>query len=185
MKRLLLMVGMVIICIMPACEGPEGPQGPPGFDGRDGEDGEDGLEFPNLVIETIIDFNDDNGYNNVFEIPISPDDIWLVFIEWAVIEDEPLWRPLPQTQLLQNGVLIYNYQFTSQLLSIFLEATVPRDELGEEWTTNQRIRAVYVPSFFVGNGENARVDLNNYEAVMELLGMGDGDVVQLEDFLDK
>ncbi len=178
-------MAMGLICFLPACEGPEGPQGPPGFDGRDGEDGEDGLEFPNLVIETTIDFNEDNGYNNVFEIPISPDDIWLVFIEWAVIEGEPLWRPLPQSQLLEQGILFYNYQFTSQLLSVFMEASFPRAELSEEWTTNQRIRAVYVPSFFVGNGENSRVDFQNYSAVMEMLDFSEEDVVELEDILDR
>ncbi|WP_157972180.1 hypothetical protein [Pleomorphovibrio marinus] len=184
MKKTLLLLLLAGICLMPACEGPEGPQGPPGFDGRDGEDGEDGMEFPNLVIETTINFNEDNGYNNVFEIPIAPDDIWLVFIEWAVIEGNSLWRPLPQSQLLEQGILFYNFQFTSDLLSIFLEASIPRDELGAEWTDNQRIRAVYVPSFFVGNGENARINLNDYDAVMELLGLEEKDVVQMEEVLD-
>ncbi len=178
------MASMAMVCLMPACEGPEGPQGPPGFDGRDGEDGEDGLEFPNLVIETTVNFTEDNGYNNVFEIPIAPDDIWMVFIEWAIIEGEPLWRPLPQSQLLEQGILFYNFQFTSQLLSIFMEASFPRAQLGEEWTINQRIRAVYIPSFFVGNGENVRVDFQNYDSVMEMLGLDEDDIVQLEDFLE-
>lgn len=184
MKKTLLLLILAGICLFPACEGPEGPQGPPGFDGRDGEDGEDGLEFPNIVVETTINFNEENGYNNVFEIPIAPDDIWLVFIEWAVIEGNPLWRPLPQSQLHELGILFYNYQFTSELLSIFIEASFSRSELGAEWTDNQRIRAVYVPSFFANDGGNARVNLSDYDALMELLGLGEEDVVQLEEILD-
>jgi hypothetical protein len=176
---------MVAIIALPACEGPEGPQGPPGVDGIDGENGEDGIEVLNLVLEAQHTFSEENGFSFTPSFEIAPSDNLLIFLEWAQVEEEEgaapssLWRLLPQSVFFAEGAtLTYNYQYTANFFSVFMEANFDLVELGEEWTDNQRIRIVLLPGFFVE--QNARVDFSDYEAVMELIGKDESDIVPLE-----
>jgi hypothetical protein len=185
MKKILYLIVMVAIMALPACEGPEGPQGPPGVDGIDGEDGEDGIEVLNLVLEAQHTFSEDNGFSFTPSLEIAPGDNLLIFLEWAQIEEEEgatpssLWRLLPQSVFFPEGaILTYNYQYTSNFFSVFMEGNFDLTELGAEWTDNQRLRIILLPGFFVE--QNSRVDFSDYEAVMELIGKDESDIVPLE-----
>ncbi|WP_162417089.1 hypothetical protein [Cyclobacterium roseum] len=180
MKKILyLVVMMVAIVSLPACEGPEGPQGPPGLDGVDGEDGEDGIEVLNLVFEGTVNFLEENDFAIVSQLEISPGDNLLVYLEWNQVEENSLWRLLPQTIFFGEGaILTYNYQYTNTIFNVFMQANFDLTEIAEEYTNNQRIRVVLLPGFFVE--ENARVDFNDFDAVMELIGKDENDILPLD-----
>jgi hypothetical protein len=188
MKKLLYLLVMVAIMVLPACEGPEGPQGPPGvdgIDGQDGADGEDGLEVVNFVLEGQVTFSSENNFLIGSSLEIGPGDNLLVYLEWAQVEGEEgeaplsLWRLLPQTVFFGEGAtLTYNYQYTATFFNVFMEGNFDLNELEPQWTDNQRIRVVLLPGFFVE--QNARVDFSNFDAVMELLGKDEDDILPLE-----
>ncbi|WP_162342113.1 hypothetical protein [Cyclobacterium salsum] len=180
MKKILYLVVMMVAMVsLPACEGPEGPQGPPGLDGVDGEDGEDGIEVLNLVFEGQVTFSEENDFAIGSQLEISPGDNLLIFIEWAQVEENSLWRLLPQTVFFGEGAtLTYNYQYTNTFFNVFMQANFELTELEAEWTDNQRIRIVLLPGFFVE--ENARVDFSDFDAVMELIGKDENDILPLD-----
>lgn len=186
MKKILLVVLMVGVFLAPACEGPEGPQGPPGFDGQDGvdgEDGADGIDIIDLVFEAEVDFNEENGFAAVFnfgEEGVFADDGFLVFRRFGITENErAIWRLLPQTIFLEDGVLIYNYEFTNQVVAVFLDGAIDPTTLGAEFTQDQYFRIVYMPGLFANGGEEARVDYSDFDAVMKMLGKSEEDIVKL------
>jgi len=189
MKKVLLVMLMVGVLFSPACEGPEGPQGPPGFDGRDGvdgEDGEDGLDVIDLVFEAEVDFTEESGYAAVFDFGdgVFADDGFLVFRRFGVIPNEegggqPIWRLLPQTIFLENGVLVYNYEFTNQIVAVFIDGAVDPTTLPAEFTQNQYFRIVYMPGLFA-QGEEAKMDYSDFGAVMKMIGKREQDIVKIK-----
>lgn len=179
MKKILYLLAFVFVMSLPACEGPEGPQGPPGLDGVDGEDGEDGIEVLNLVFEGQVTFSEENDFAIGSQFELGPGDNLLVFLEWADVEGSSLWRQLPQNVFFDEGaILTYNYQYTSTFFNVFMQGNFNLAELEPEWTDNQTIRIVLLPGFFVEEG--ARVDLSDFDAVMELIGKDESDIVKME-----
>ncbi|MEX0882530.1 MAG: hypothetical protein WDZ72_03560 [Cyclobacteriaceae bacterium] len=179
MKKILLLVLMSGIMLFPACEGPEGPQGPPGQDGLDGEDGEDGIELLNLVFEGQVNFTEENDFVIGSQLEISPGANLLVFLEVGQAEGNSVWRLLPQNFYpFEGAMLTYNYQYTATVFIVFMEGNFDLTELDPEWTENQTLRIVVLPGFMIE--ENSRLDLNNYEAVMNYIGMEEEDIVNLE-----
>ncbi|WP_073094661.1 hypothetical protein [Cyclobacterium lianum] len=179
MKKILYLIAFVTVLAIPACEGPEGPQGPPGLDGVDGEDGEDGLEVLNLVFEGVVTFSEENDFGIGSQFEIGQGDNLLVFLEWAQAEGAPVWRQLPQNVFFDEGaILTYNYQYTTTFFNVFMQANFNLAELEPEWTDDQRIRIVLLPGFFVE--ENQRIDFSDFDAVMELIGKEEKDIVKID-----
>ncbi|MDN3686631.1 hypothetical protein [Cyclobacterium jeungdonense] len=180
MKKILYIATVLVaILALPSCEGPEGPQGPPGLDGVDGEDGEDGIEVLNLVFEGTVTFSEENDFAIGSQLELSPGDNLLVYLEWAQVEENSLWRLLPQTVFFGEGAtLTYNYQYTNTFFNVFMQANFDLNELEADWKDNQRIRVVLLPGFFVE--ENARVDFSNFDAVMDLIGKDENDILPLD-----
>jgi hypothetical protein len=130
-------------------------------------------------LEVEVDFTEENEYSVTFPFEIYPDDNLLVFLEWGLSNGNSVWRPLPQTVFFGEGaVLTYNYQYSYEFLSIFLEANFDPAELEEEWTQSQYLRIVYLPGYFLG--ENARVDLSDFDAIMNYIGKEEKDIVKME-----
>ena len=83
--------------------------------------------------------------------------------------DLEIWRQLPQTIFTANGLLNYNFDFTTidfhLFLSINFDASllVPRDT--DDWI----VRAVIVPGNFLGG--RTSVDHSDYNAVKEAYGL--------------
>tara|TARA_R110002096_G_scaffold61436_7_gene152657 strand:- start:780 stop:1328 length:549 start_codon:yes stop_codon:yes gene_type:complete len=182
MRKIVYLIAMVALFVLPACEGPEGPQGPPGIagvDGQDGEDGEDGISLLNLVVEAEVDFTSENNYSSAFTFEIGEGDNLLVYMLWNVIDEKPLWAPLPNTVFLdEEKTLIYNYQFTADFFMVFMTANTNLSEISEDWKLNHYFRIVYLPGDFLQT--NAKIDLNDYEAVTKALGVSEADVVKLD-----
>lgn len=163
---LMLLGGMVLLH---ACVGPVGPPGPPGLDGE---------VILGEAFEVDINFTASNGYKDEFNLnpPIFDSDVVLVYIRWETLNGNTIWRLLPQTVFFEEGVLVYNYDFSRVDFAIFLETTFDPSLLDNSWTRNQRFRIVILPAEF----GSARLDYNDYDGVMNLLGISETDIVKLK-----
>lgn len=172
MRKITALIGLIGLMIFQACEG---PQGPPGLDGLDGQDG---VNIVSEVFEVEVDFTENNNFQEIFTFdpPIFDSDVVLSFIQWESDNGTPIWRALPQTVFFEEGVLMYNYDFTSSDFSLFLDGPLDYSLLGPEWTRDQLFRVVVVPGEFA----SARVDLTDYEAVTKYLGLTDEDFKRVE-----
>jgi hypothetical protein len=157
------------VAIFVSCEGPVGPMGPPG------EPGENGDAFIGSVFEIEGDFTPENDYSLFFEFPNSIEvfesDVVLVYILWEQTEDNSgqpvdVWRLLPQTVVLNEGVLQYNYDHTFNDVQVFLEGTIDFNTLlPAEWQ-DQVFRIAVLPADYAMN-EN--LDVSDFGAVMQVI----------------
>lgn len=172
MRKLTAILGLFGLIVFQACEG---PQGPPGLDGLDGLDG---VNIVSEVFEVDVDFTEANNYQEIFSFDpaIIESDVVLAFIQWDADGANPIWRALPQTVFFEEGVLMYNYDFTKNDFSLFLDGPLDYGLLGPEWTDNQLFRVVVVPGDFA----SSRIDWTDYEAVTKYLGLTDEDFKRIE-----
>lgn len=175
MKKIFSILTLIGIVAFQACEGPEGPIGP---QGPQGIEGEPGVNIVSEVFEVTTDFSSENEFQAVFEFDpvLVESDVVLAFIEWERAGQTPIWRALPQTVFFEEGVLMYNYDFTNADFRLFLDGPLDYSLLGPEWREDQKFRIVVVPGDFAGN----RIDLTNYEAVTEMLGIEEADFQKVQ-----
>ncbi|MCX2719976.1 collagen-like protein [Lentiprolixibacter aurantiacus] len=178
MKKVSLLLALIATVFFVSCEGPAGP---PGFDGLDGLDGLDGVNILGQVIDIEGTFDFNNDYTLFYEFPNSVEvfesDVVLVYILWGQTEDNngdpvDIWRLLPQTRLLNQGILLYNYDYTFFDVNIFLEADFDLETLLPGDTDNQVFRIAIVPAEFA----QSRLDRTNVEQVMNLLKVEEKDI---------
>ena len=168
----LLILALFGMFVFQGCEGPQGPRG---------ADGEPGVNIVSEVFEVEVDFTADNDYMDTrfFEPPIIESDVVLAFVMWEADGATPIWRAMPQTTYFQGGaILVYNYDFTSRDFRLFLDGDVDFASLDASYTENQLFRIVVVPGDFAS--ANARIDLTDYNAVTQLLGLTDEDFKRIE-----
>lgn len=168
----LLILALFGMLVFQACEGPQGPQGIPG---------EPGVNIVSEVFEVEVDFIAEENYSEtlLFDPPIIESDVVLAFVMWELEGESPVWRALPQTAYFNGGgILVYNYDFTSSNFRFFLDGNVDFATLDSDWTDNQLFRVVVVPGDFAS--ANARIDLTNYDAVTQALGLSDADFKRIE-----
>ena len=169
MKKFSLLSILSLVVIMASCEGPAGPPGPPGFDGLDGLDG---INILGKVLEIEGSFTAEDEYALFYEFPqtveVFESDIVLVYILWEQIEDNgeffDVWRLLPQTRLLNQGILQYNFDHTFFDVSVFLEGDFDLSTLGPGDTDNQIFRIAIMPAEF---GLDESFDPTDMDAVLE------------------
>lgn len=163
MKRILSFIS-VFALLLTACEGDPGPPGPPGFDGLDG------VNIVGQAFEIVLDFTPESNYEFIEAygptFDVLPSDVTLVYISWEVDNGEDIWRLLPQTEYFDDGVLVYNYDFTQTDVRFFLDGTTDFSTLDPSYTDGQVFRVVVVPADNVG-----RVDLSDFEAVTQMFGI--------------
>jgi len=186
MKSTVLFIGTFLALIFSSCEGPAGP---PGFHGRDGLDGFDGLDGVNIlgnVLEIEGDFNTGNEYSIFFEFPqtveVFESDIVLVYLLWDQTEDGngeavDIWRLLPQTRILNQGLLQYNFDHTFLDVQIFLESDFDLSTLPSDDTDNQVFRIAIMPADFAAG---SKLDMGNLDAVMRSLNVKESDVKRMK-----
>jgi hypothetical protein len=151
--------------------GPAGPQGPQGPEGPQGAPGESGFvfEYENVSFTAP-------AYEAFLQFPadfdVLPSDVVLAYLLWDVQEIDgelvDIWRPLPQQLFTENGLLIYNYDFTIRDVRLFLDAGFPLDLLTAIDTDDWIVRVVIVPGNFV---DSERVGPVPYEDVESMLGL--------------
>ncbi len=161
MKFLFIALLSVVLfsCVMP---GPEGPIGPKG---------EDGVNIVGKIIDVQGDFLEKDNYKIFYQFPsdleIYSTDIVLVYILWetAKVEgkDVDIWRLLPQTVVLNEGVLQYNYDYTLKDVNIFLEGSdLVLNSLTDAEKYNQVFRIAIMPA---ADLEAKSIDVNDINAV--------------------
>ncbi len=173
MKKLGPLFGLIVLLIAGSCEGPTGPPGPPGFDGQDG------VNILGQVYDIQGSFTPANEYSlfSVFAedapgVEVFETDVVLVYILWDQIADPTgpidVWRLLPQTRLVDQGILQYNYDFTFENVLIFLETDFDPGFLLPGDTDNQIFRIAILPADGAGA---AKMDTSNMQAVLDYLGV--------------
>lgn len=185
MKKMSLFFSAIAVLFMISCEGPAGPPGPPGFDGLDGFDGQDGINILGTVFEIEGSFTPANEYTLFYEFPTTTEvfesDLVFVYILWDQTEDgngEPvdIWRLLPQTRLLDQGILQYNFDHTFFDVSVFLESDFDLATLMSGDTDDQVFRIAIVPAEY---GTTGKLDTSNIDAVMRALNVSENEVQRI------
>ena len=185
MRKISIVLGALLSLFIISCEGPEGPPGFDGLDGFDGRDGQDGINILGTVIDIEGDFVAED-YSIFYEFPqtieVFESDVVLVYILWDQTEDDngdpvDIWRLLPQTRLLDQGILQYNYDFTFFDVSIFLESDFDLATLPSGDTDAQIFRIAVLPAELAAG---SRLDRSNVKAVMNTLGVTEQDVQKVK-----
>jgi hypothetical protein len=157
MKKLTTMILLFASAFILSCEGPMGPPG------------EDGTDLLGTIFEIEGDFKVSNEYQLFFDFPnnfeIYDTDVVLVYILWDVVDvngkQTDVWRLLPQTIVLNEGVLQYNFDYTVNDVRIFLETTIPFGNLLPAETQDQVFRIAVLPADFIASKKAAEIsDLN-------------------------
>ncbi|UZD24670.1 hypothetical protein PBT90_14910 [Algoriphagus halophytocola] len=172
MRKITAVLALVGLFTFQACEGPMGPEGPQGIPG------EDGVNILGTTYEVEIDFTPENNHSDLFQFPAAnvESDVILVYRLAGVDDGRDIWTMLPQNFFFQEGVLIYNFDFTLDDFSIFMDGPIDYELLGPDWTDGQIFRVVVVPSDFPA----ARIDFSDYEATMKMLDIEDADFLRLD-----
>lgn len=158
MKKL---VSIILIFTAVAISSCEGPMGPPGYDGLDGD------SFIGSIFEIEGDFKPTNDYRLYFDFPNSftmyDTDVVLVYMLWEQANGLDVWRLMPQTILLPDGVLQYNFDYTLADVQIFLEGTTDFNKLLPAETNNQIFRIAVLPADFAAKKS---VDINDINTIL-------------------
>jgi hypothetical protein len=129
------------------------------------------------VFEVEGDFTARNNFSLGFEFPknfvVYETDVVLVYILWEQTTDKTgkvtdVWRLLPQTVVLGNGVLQYNFDYTLNDVQIFLDGTVDFNTLLPAESQDQVFRIVVLPADFAIIHS---IDLSNLDLVMKSLSI--------------
>lgn len=165
MKTFSKFLAITAAVIITSCTG---PMGPPGYDGLDGIDGKDGTSFLGSIFEIQGDFTSQNDWKLYFQFPSSFEiydtDIVLVYILWEQADGVDVWRLLPQTVVLNEGILQYNFDYTVNDVQVFLEGTVPFDQLlPAEWK-DQVFRIAVLPADFAALKS---VDVSDFNSIIQ------------------
>ncbi|WP_394973277.1 collagen-like protein [uncultured Croceitalea sp.] len=173
MRKIKLILGALVTLFIMSCEG---PQGPPGFDGLNGQNGEDAVNILGKVVEIQGTFSAANDFSISYEFPdtveVFESDLVLVYLLFEQVDDpnggDPIdvWRLLPQTRILDQGLLQYNFDHTFTDVNIFLESDFDLSTLPAGDTDDQIFRIAVVPAEF---GTDNNIDVSNLNAVMGAL----------------
>jgi hypothetical protein len=144
MKNLILLFTISATLLISSCEGPEGPPG------------DDGINILGQVFETTIDFTPNNDYSELITFPsnieVYESDVILVYLLEESIPGNggpiDVWSQLPQTYFLNQGTLLYTFDYTFLDVKIFLDANFDLGTLGSAYTDDQVFRIAVVPSEF-------------------------------------
>lgn len=143
---------ILFVSLLSSCEGPIGPQG------NDG-----GLVYAD-VYEIEGNFTSENEYRFGYTFPgngIYSSDAVLVYILWEQADGEDVWRLLPQTVVTDNnGMIIYNADYTKADVQVFLEFTIDASDLNTSETDNQVFKIVVVPGDYAAINSVDKTDIN-------------------------
>jgi len=175
MKRLIPFL-VVFAVVLAACEGPVGPVGP---QGAPGVPGQDGVNIESFVFEyEDVDFvaPDYSVFLPYPDFSALNSDVTLAYLLWDVVDIDgeavDVWRALPQTILTEDGMIQYGYDFTRYDAQVFLSTDFDPSLLEPIDTDDWIVRIVVVPGkFFDANGKMENIDLSDYRAVIDAMGV--------------
>jgi hypothetical protein len=178
MKRIIILLAVVGMFGFQGCSGPEGPPGPPGFDGQDGQDG-----LIAEVFEANASFTQANGYAVTFQLNpvIYSGDTILVYELVNTNDGIKTWALLPQVYYFTAGTAQYNYNFSYDQFTIFIDASFGLDLLPTSFTLGKTFRIVIVPGDDGINSKKSsnKADFSDYNAVIKKYSIDDSNVKKL------
>jgi hypothetical protein len=154
-----------------------------------GHDGKDGNSILGAVFEIKGDFKPTNDFSLFYSFPstfkVYDTDVVLVYILWDQVTDkfgkvQDVWRLLPQTVVLPEGVLQYNFDYTLNDVSIFLGGTIDLNKLLPAEALDQVFRIVVLPADFAMYNS---IDLKNFDLVLKSLSIP-AETIKRLDFSD-
>lgn len=175
MNKNLIPLIFLIAILFQACSGSDGPAGPPGADGV------------NIVGQTFeveqVNFTAANNYSYLQTyasaklIDVRESDAVLIYILWEVTDGSPVWRLLPQAIDMPRGVT-YNFDYTPADFSVVIDAPTGFNKatLATDWTQNQTLRVVVIPSDFTARKGGDDVDLKDYNAVKKYFNLDESKI---------
>jgi hypothetical protein len=133
------------------------------------------------VFEVRTSFTSANNYSKLITLnpPIYSSDMVLVYRSFDVINNQNVWRQLPQTVYLAQGELDYNFDFTRNDINLFLDSDFDLATLGTAWFQNQLFRVVIIPGYF-SNKYNKAVDFNDYNAVVKAFNIKENQIKTIQ-----
>lgn len=182
MRKISLVLGSLMALFFISCTGPQGPPGFDGFDGLDGldgldgRDGQDGVNILGQVLDIEGSFTAENDYAILYAFPqtveVFETDIVLVYLLWDQTEDNngeavDIWRLMPQTRILDQGLLQYNYDHTFFDVNLFLEFNFNEADLLPGDTNDQVFRIAILPAELT----QGKLDTSNIHSVMGRLNI--------------
>lgn len=167
MNKIFLFLAVAALALQ-SCEGPEGPAG---------QQGNPGFSAEAEVFEvTDVDFTVANDWFQTFALNpvILQSDNVLVYELVNTNDNIDTWALLPQVYYFPEGQAQYNFSFSFDQFSIFIDADFDFNALPATFTSNKIFRIVIVPGYF-SKGTQA-VDYNDYNAVIEAFGINDKNI---------
>lgn len=183
MKKISLIFMMFSTVLFFGCEGPVGPIGPVGPEGTPGPAGPE-----SIVFDIEGNLNAANEFSMYYEFPQSIEvfesDAVLIYRLWGQQEipgDAPadVWRLMPVTAFVNNGMIQYSFDHTFVDLTIFLDGNVPLAGLGNTWLNNQVFRVVIIPGYMAGNGRKNLDEFKDYNALKKQFNLKDEQVTRV------
>ncbi len=176
MKKITLIFSLFITLAFVSCEGPVGP---PGLDGLNGSE----FEAAAFEIEMNMALNSDlNRFEFALEkyptdIKLLASDVVLIYRLEEVNNGLDVWRQLPQPFFSDQGLLYYNFDFTQNDYSIFLEPEFDATLVDLGLVQNQVFRIVILPANL---GTSSKMDRSNVVSVLNALGVEENDIQKIK-----
>jgi len=171
MKNITFVMLSLLIALCISCEGPQG------LAGFDGQNGLDGSEFENSAFEITRSFalNNEGVYSVApetypLDLNLLKSDVLLIYRLEKVVDGLDVWRQLPQPFFSDEGLLFYNFDFTQDDYSLFLEPDFDTNLVTNDLIRNQTFRVLVVPANILST---SKVDVSDINAMMGLLGIKD------------
>lgn len=182
MKKIITLLAVIAMFGFQGCVGPEGPPGQDGYDGQKGDPG-----FVNEVFEVYPDFTAKNGYSLTYSLnPVIFSEDNILVYELVSISGVDTWALLPQVYYFTGGTAQYNYNFSFDQFSIFIDASFPLAQLPTSFTSNKTFRIVIIPGHDKSNTgkpnsklSKTKEDFSDYNAVIAKYKIDDTNVKKL------
>ncbi len=187
MRKITWLLGIFLTVFMVSCDdsvGIDGRDGLDGLDGRDGIDGVDGVNILGTVLEVQGSFTAANNFSLLTEFSeVAPNlevfetDVVLVYILFGETTDSngdpvDIWRLLPQTLIVDQGLLQYNFDHTFLDVNIFLETDFDTNLLLPGDTDDQVFRIAVLPA----EEASSKMDTSSMSAVMSAIGVTEKEI---------
>ncbi len=157
-KSALILFASVIGMLGSSCMGPEGPVGPPGYTAEA------------EVFEVNASFGPGNFYSQTYGLfpNILPSDNILVYELYSVDQGFDTWALLPQVYYFNQGQAQYNYHFSYDQFTLFIDADFDLNLLPPSFIQNKIFRIVVIPGYFSGR---YRINFNDYHQVEQAFNL--------------
>jgi hypothetical protein len=170
MKKITSILLLFTAILISSCEGPVGPPG------------QDGDALIGTIFEMKGDFKASNNYQLYFNFPnnfeIYDTDVVLVYILWETTtvngNQTDVWRLMPQTRFIDDGVIQYNFDYTVNDVRVFLETTFDYVDLLPSETNDQIFRIAVLPADFMATKKSAEINdlsilMNSKELIFNVI----------------